>query len=133
MARVTVEDCIVKVPNRFELVVLAAQRVRNIIGGAPLTIERKNDKTPVVALREIAEGTIPLEPLWDEVIHGFRHHIELDETEREMADMLSGEQGVTYEVEVQGLLRGGAGDGEGAQDGKSVALELEIDLLVTKD
>src|SRR4028118_740451 len=60
MARVTVEDCIVQIPNRFELVLLAAQRARNIGRGEEMTIERDNDKNPVVALREIAETTIDL-------------------------------------------------------------------------
>ena len=63
MARVTVEDCIAKIPNRFELVVLTAERARNISSGAPLTIERKNDKNPVIALREIAVGNIDIDKL----------------------------------------------------------------------
>lgn len=68
MARVTVEDCIEKVPNRFELVLLAGQRARQISGGAELTIDRDRDKNPVVALREIAEGTVSPEALADRII-----------------------------------------------------------------
>ena len=66
MARVTVEDCVEKIPNRFELVMLAAQRARNISAGAELTIDRDNDKNPVVALREIAEGKISRDLLKEE-------------------------------------------------------------------
>ena len=68
MARVTVEDCVLKIPNRFELVVLAGQRSRTITAGAPLSVDRDNDKNPVVALREIADETIELEELKDHVI-----------------------------------------------------------------
>ncbi|HLT00783.1 MAG TPA: DNA-directed RNA polymerase subunit omega [Geminicoccaceae bacterium] len=79
MARITVEDCVTRVPNRFELVMLAAQRARDISAGAPLTVERDNDKNPVVALREIAEGTIDLDHLRYELIHGLRRHVEIEE------------------------------------------------------
>jgi DNA-directed RNA polymerase subunit omega len=83
MARVTVEDCVMKVPNRFELVVLAAQRSRTISAGAPLSVDRDNDKNPVVALREIADETIELEELEDNVIRGMQKHVEIDEPEDE--------------------------------------------------
>ncbi len=68
MARVTVEDCIQYIPNRFELVIMAAQRAKQISGGAPLTVDRDNDKDAVVALREIAERTIDIERLKEEII-----------------------------------------------------------------
>ncbi len=83
MARVTVEDCVLKIPNRFELVALAAQRSRSISAGAPLTLERDNDKNPVVALREIADGTIDLVELKNSVIRGMQKHVEIDEPEDE--------------------------------------------------
>ena len=70
MARVTVEDCVIKIPNRFELVMLAAQRARSLSAGAPLTLERDNDKNPVIALREIAEGTISLTDIEEMLIKG---------------------------------------------------------------
>ena len=79
MARVTVEDCIIKVPNRFDLVMVAAQRARDISSGAALTIERDNDKNPVVALREIADTTIDLEALSNSVVQGLRKHVETEE------------------------------------------------------
>ena len=79
MARVTVEDCIIKIPNRFDLVMLAAQRARDISSGAALSIERDNDKNPVVALREIADTTIDLEALSNSVVQGLRKHVETEE------------------------------------------------------
>ncbi len=72
MARVTVEDCIEKIPNRFDLVLAAAQRSRNITSGNPITLDRDNDKNPVVALREIAEDTIDPNILRDELIKGLQ-------------------------------------------------------------
>jgi len=79
MARVTVEDCILKVPNRFDLVMLAAQRARDVSSGASLTIDRDNDKNPVVALREIADSTIDLDALGNSLIQGLRKHVETEE------------------------------------------------------
>ena len=81
MARVTVEDCIDKLPNRFELVLLAAHRARTISQGAPITVERDNDKNPVVALREIADETLVTEDLREEYIHSMQKHVEVDEPE----------------------------------------------------
>ena len=83
MARVTVEDCVLKVPNRFDLVMLAAQRARDVAAGGQLTIERDNDKNPVVALREIADGTIDLEGLRNNLIQGLQRNVEQDEPEEE--------------------------------------------------
>jgi len=79
MARVTVEDCVLKIPNRFELVLLAAQRSREIASGSPLSIDRDDDKNPVVALREIADETIELEHLRTSVVRGMQKHVEIDE------------------------------------------------------
>ncbi len=81
MARVTVEDCIDKLPNRFELVLLSAHRARLLSQGAPLTLERDNDKNPVVALREIADETIVTDDLREEFIHAMQKHVEVDEPE----------------------------------------------------
>jgi DNA-directed RNA polymerase subunit omega len=83
MARVTVEDCIERIPNRFELVMKAAQRARAISAGAPLTIDRDNDKNPVVALREIADQTVDLEVLEQALIQGLQKHIEYDSPEED--------------------------------------------------
>jgi DNA-directed RNA polymerase subunit omega len=83
MARVTVEDCVLKIPNRFELVLLAAQRARDVTAGAQITLERDNDKNPVVALREIADETIALDHLQNSLIKGMQKHVEIDEPEED--------------------------------------------------
>ncbi|CAN7533911.1 DNA-directed RNA polymerase subunit omega [Phyllobacterium sp. LjRoot231] len=81
MARVTVEDCVDKVENRFELVLLASHRARLISQGAAITIDRDNDKNPVVALREIAEETLSPGDLKEDLIHSLQKHVEVDEPE----------------------------------------------------
>lgn len=83
MARVTVEDCVQRIPNRFELVMLAAQRAREVSAGAQITVDRDNDKNPVVALREIADETVVLANLTDSLITGLQKHVENDEPEEE--------------------------------------------------
>ncbi len=89
MARITVEDCVLKVPNRFELVLLAAQRAREISSGTPLTVDRDNDKNPVVSLREIAEGTIQVEDMSQHLIQNLQKHVEKDEPEEDNPELLS--------------------------------------------
>jgi len=89
MARVTVEDCIDKVDNRFELVLLAGHRARMIASGSPITIDRDNDKNPVVALREIADETISPEDLKEDLIHSLQKFTEVDEPEPETVPMIS--------------------------------------------
>ena len=81
MARVTVEDCVDKVPNRFDLVLVAAQRARQISAGGELLVERDNDKNPVVALREIAEELVDPAVLEETIINSMQHHVEVDEPE----------------------------------------------------
>lgn len=92
MARVTVEDCIEKLPNRFELVMVAAQRARRIGTGAPLTVDRDNDKNPVVALREIAEETVDVSELKEDLIRGKQRIIALDDDSEDVIDSMDGEQ-----------------------------------------
>jgi DNA-directed RNA polymerase subunit omega len=89
MARVTVEDCIDKVANRFELVLLASHRARTISQGGPLTIDRDNDKNPVVALREIAEETVEVGDLQEDLVHSMQKHVEVDEPEPDLVPMLT--------------------------------------------
>ncbi len=91
MARVTVEDCVDKVPNRFELVMLAAHRAREISAGAPLTIDRDNDKNPVVSLREIAEETQQAGDLRERMIESHQTQIEVDEPEEDAMALLMGQ------------------------------------------
>jgi len=90
MARVTVEDCVDKVPNRFELVMLAAHRAREIAAGSPITVERDNDKNPVVALREIAEETQRADDLRERLIESNQNQIEVDEPEEDSMALLMG-------------------------------------------
>ncbi|MEX0853902.1 MAG: DNA-directed RNA polymerase subunit omega [Bauldia sp.] len=92
MARVTVEDCIDKVENRFELVLLAGHRARMISSGAPLTVDRDNDKNPVVALREIADETIAPEDLKEDLIHSLQKYVEVDEPEPEVVPMITADE-----------------------------------------
>ena len=92
MARVTVEDCEDKVSNRFDLVLLAARRARQISAGAPITVERDNDKNPVVALREIAEETVIADDLQEAVLYGLQKHVEVDEPEEDDISLLLAEQ-----------------------------------------
>ncbi len=88
MARVTVEDCIEKVENRFDLVLLSAHRARMISSGQPITVDRDNDKNPVVALREIADGTLTPADLEEDFIHSLQKHVEVDEPEAETVPAL---------------------------------------------
>jgi DNA-directed RNA polymerase subunit omega len=106
MARVTVEDCVLKIPNRFELVMLAAQRAREISAGATLTVERDNDKNPVVALREIADSSVDLDNLWQALVAGLQKHVESDEPEEDMMELLAADRdvaGVPYDASTEGV------------------------------
>jgi DNA-directed RNA polymerase subunit omega len=88
MARVTVEDCVVRVPNRFELVLMAAARARQISGGEQPTVPLDNDKNPVIALREIAEATVDADALREALVKGHQKHAEVDEPEEEDVSQL---------------------------------------------
>jgi DNA-directed RNA polymerase subunit omega len=92
MARVTVEDCVDKVPNRFELVLLASHRARAIANGSHITVETENDKNPVIALREIAEKTIPADDMREGLIHSIQRNVEVDEPEPGAAPVLPQER-----------------------------------------
>ncbi len=112
MARVTVEDCIDKVENRFELVLLASHRARMISSGSQLTVDRDNDKNPVVALREIADETVAVGDLREELIHSLQKYVEVDEPEPEPVPMIAaskaGEDGdIAFDrMSEEELLRG---------------------------
>ena len=125
MARVTVEDCVGLVPNRFELVLLAAQRARDIRSGAELTVEKDNDKNAVIALREIADETIDLETLRHELEHGREVDTEIDEPDEDAMAVLAAEAawagvtGQTPPVEEEAA----APEGEPAEE---PAIEAEV-------
>jgi DNA-directed RNA polymerase subunit omega len=92
MARVTVEDCVLQIPNRFELVMLSAHRARALTSGAELKVERDRDKNPVVALREIAELKLDLESLQESLVKGLQKRLEPDQPEEEVVELMAGEQ-----------------------------------------
>lgn len=104
MARVTVEDCVLKIPNRFDLVMFSAQRAREIAAGGTLTVERDNDKNPVVALREIAESSVDIDNLRQSLITGLQKHVETEEPEEDMMELIASDTniaGVAYEASTE--------------------------------
>ena len=132
MARVTVEDCVLRVPNRFELVMMASQRARCIAGGAPLSLDRDNDKNPVVALREIADETISLEVLRNDLIRGLQKLPEADEPEEEIVELMAGEAAWARPVgegddDLDAL---GDDDADEAEDEADEPVDAEVDGLV---
>lgn len=123
MARVTVEDCIEKVVNRFELVMVASQRARRIGTGAPLTVDRDNDKNPVIALREIADETVAVPDLKEELITSHQRIIQRDE-EEESIDLMHGEEEwnsiVSKATEEERAVREGNDEMDDADDAGSL-------------
>ena len=109
MARVTVEDCVTKIPNRFELVVLAGQRARDITAGAEILVERDKDKNPVVALREIAEDKVAPEELLEAVVTSLQRYADTDEPEQEgdeeSAETISAEEAISHLAAVRAVTR----------------------------
>ncbi len=101
MARVTVEDCIDKIENRFDLVLLAAHRARLISSGQSILVERDNDKNPVVALREIAETALAPDDLKEDFIHSLQRHVEVDEPETEAVPPLAASGGLDVDGDAQ--------------------------------
>jgi len=119
MARVTVEDCVVRIPNRFDLVMVAAQRARDVSAGAPLTVDRDDDKNPVIALREIAEKTVDTEALQAALIQGLQRHVEIDEPEEEQSEFdIAGLEMAVGAGQSVGV--GASSDDEVAEDGLEV-------------
>ena len=98
MARVTVEDCVTKIPNRFELVMVASQRARNISAGMALEVERDNDKNPVVALREIADNHVDQKELEEALIKGLQKFVEIDKPEEDEVDLIAIQQELNAEA-----------------------------------
>ena len=105
MARVTVEDCIDKIPNRYELLMVAAQRAKDISSGSPLTVDRDNDKNSVVALREIAEETVSIEELQRSLVMGLQKFVEVEEPEEEELEIMAAERELAdLDEQFSGLL-----------------------------
>ena len=133
MARVTVEDCVEKVPNRFRLVMLAAQRARELSVGAELTVDRDNDKNPVVALREIADETVLVTDLEEDLIQGLQRHGDTDDPEEEAAALLAVEEELTASAEARGFSADEPGAEELLQAEELFEAALEGDVPVEGD
>ena len=123
MARVTVEDCIVQIPNRFELVLIAAQRARNIGRGEELTLDRDNDKNPVVALREIADQTIALDAVEADLIKSLQRAPEPEPAEEEVLDLIATDENIFGVMDVNEEL---PAEGQGLEDMSPDDLEAAI-------
>ena len=134
MARVTVEDCVDKIPSRYELLMVAAQRARDISAGSPITLPRDNDKNPVVALREIAEETVSIEELQRSLVMGLQKHVEVEEPEEEELEILAAEKElVELDEQFSGLLlEGELGDNMQLVDSDD-SLELDADADMISD
>jgi DNA-directed RNA polymerase subunit omega len=135
MARVTVEDCVLKVPNRFELVLVASQRAREIGSGAPLIVDRDNDKNPVVSLREIADTDLSLDGRRDALVKNHQKVIELEEEEEDIIDVMEGEsewaqvanQSAEGELEASGLSEAADADDSDADDADDMDVDASAD------
>jgi DNA-directed RNA polymerase subunit omega len=127
MARVTVEDCVEKVPNRFELVLLAAQRAREISAGAQMTVERDNDKNPVVALREIADSTVELSEVNESLIRRYQKQAEKDEPEEDRPDFDPIAAELSLAMQQMGQVQGTGRGAEEEVETEEVSLESEVE------
>jgi DNA-directed RNA polymerase subunit omega len=130
MARVTVEDCVLKVPNRFELVLLAAQRARNISRGEQLTIDRDNDKNPVVALREIAEETVDLAAIEQDLVKSLSRVPEPEPVDEEVMDLIPTDQNIfgLQDVSAEEEAAAMAAEGEEIMSPEDIQAAIEAEL-----
>lgn len=126
MARVTVEDCIVQIPNRFELVLLAAQRARNIGRGEEMTIDRDNDKNPVVALREIADTAIDLAAVEADLVKSLQRAPEPEPAEEEVLDLIATDENIFGVMDVNDELPAEAGAEDLSPDDIEAAIAAEL-------
>ena len=135
MARVTVEDCVEKIPNRYELLMVAAQRAKDISTGAPITVARDNDKNPVIALREIADGTVNIEDLQKSLVLGLQKYVEVEEPEEEELEILAAEKELSElddQFSAVSLDASGIDDTMQIHDGDD-ALDLDSDVESDSD
>jgi DNA-directed RNA polymerase subunit omega len=126
MARVTVEDCIIQVPNRFELVLLAAQRARNISRGEELTVDRDNDKNPVIALREIADQTVELPALEQDLVKSLLRAPEPEPVEEEVIDLIATDENIFGVMDVSEELPAEMGADDLSPDDIEAAIAAEL-------
>lgn len=142
MARVTVEDCIDKIPNRYELLMVAAQRAKDIAAGSPITVAKDNDKNPVIALREIADETVSIEELQKSLVMGLQKYVEVEEPEEEELEIMAAEKeladldeqfsGLLLDTDIADNMQVVGEDGEAEVDvdvDSDVALDDEVEAL----
>jgi len=128
MARVTVEDCVEKVPNRFDLVMYAAQRARDIAAGESLSVERDNDKNPVVALREIAEEAVKLPEMEERLVKGLQRIVEIEEPEEDEMDVDAIQLSMTGDAEAPEPETTSAEAGDPTQTPLDAAGDLVLEM-----
>jgi len=136
MARVTVEDCVEKIPNRYELLLVAAQRAKDIAAGSPIKVERDNDKNSVVALREIAEGKADIEDLQKSLVIGLQKYVEVEEPEEEEMEILAAEKelsGLDNQFDGDMILDAALADNMQIEDGQGETLDMETDDISLDD
>jgi DNA-directed RNA polymerase subunit omega len=136
MARVTVEDCVIRIPNRFELVLLAAQRAREMAQGAQPTLDRDNDKNPVVALREIAAESVVTEHLQQNLIKGMQKHVEIEEPEEDQEIEIGAQGSWPVDIGTAVELDGEEVEGEGEVEGEEEAAadeDIPDDVLLSEE
>lgn len=135
MARVTVEDCVDKIPNRYELLMVAAQRAKDISSGAPITVSKDNDKNPVIALREIADETISIEELQKSLVMGLQKYVEVEEPEEEELEIMAAEKELSdLDDQFSGLLLDAEiNDGMQVHDDDEDPLDLDASEAVADD
>ncbi len=128
MARVTVEDCVEKIPNRYELLLVAAQRAKDIAAGSPIKVERDNDKNSVVSLREIAENKADIEELQRSLVMGLQKYVEVEEPEEEELEILAAEKelsGLDAQFDGETILDAALAESMQIEDGNGDTLDVE--------
>jgi DNA-directed RNA polymerase subunit omega len=136
MARVTVEDCVEKIQNRYELLLIAAQRAKDIASGAPIKVERDNDKNSVVALREIAEGVADIEELQKSLVIGLQKYVEVEEPEEEELEILAAEKelsGLDNQFDGDMILDAALAENMQIEDSNGETLDTDSDDLSLDD
>lgn len=136
MARVTVEDCVEKIPNRYELLLVAAQRAKDISSGSPIKVERDNDKNSVVALREIAENHADIEELQRSLVMGLQKYVEVEEPEEEELEILAAEKELAeLDAQFNGdtILDASIVDNMQIEDSNGDTLDIESDDISLDD
>lgn len=136
MARVTVEDCVEKIPNRYELLLVAAQRAKDISAGAPIRVERDNDKNSVIALREIAEDKADIEDLQKSLVIGLQKYVEVEEPEEEELEILAAEKelaGLDNQFDGDMILDATLAENMQIEDSNGDTLDVETDDLSLDD